>query len=625
MTPAKSSSSDSQNHRQLLQDSACTLYRKSILYGPTKEHPDGYHTESWACELSNDEAKKINAKFVDIEESSLFSGIVENAISGQSVLSVSQAIVDGETKSDDSPKMYLPENASIDLHSDSASAIKIQAGPSTTGTLTALVVRLSDRNNVSPDDSASQMYNDVFGDEVCLKSHMEACSYGKLKIEPFIGRTPSNYRVENGIVEVTMTDYDVNSNGDRQTAAFKATQKLIGDLGHSMFDLVMFCYPRGKTAYAYVNSKFSFYSNNIKAVSLQMHEVGHNLGLAHSGQEGYEYGDRTGVMGYGRYLDDERFCYNPQKNYQLGWYMDKAETINPLDGSREFILNGISDYNNNSQDALVVLRLDQTSKEGDYYIGFNRAQGIHSDTPEDQNMVTIVRKEHGPLEYGQSWKVAALKPGEKHTIERFNGGNEDVSIVFLHLKNGADATVRITTDNDDEPTQSPTCEKRIRVELMTDAWPEDNSWFLEGDNKKEIAATETFIGGNKLFQQEVCLPENCLQYTFTILDSYGDGITGDGYYRVYDNCGTMVVNGADDESFFKREHKMAINDSCGDEPPVYCEDKAQEPFQWKKKGKKRSCKHFAKKNKCNKKIRTSDGRDTFVWQLCEKSCERCGA
>ncbi len=61
---------------------------------------------------------------------------------------------------------------------------------------------------------------------------------------------------------------------------------------------------------------------------------------------------------------------------------------------------------------------------------------------------------------------------------------------------------------------------------------------------------------------------------------------------------------------------MAINDSCGDVPPIYSEDNTKEPFQWRKKGKKRTYKHFAKKNKCIKKIRTFDGRDTFVWQLC---------
>jgi hypothetical protein len=97
----------------------------------------------------------------------------------------------------------------------------------------------------------------------------------------------------------------------------------------------MFCLPpsEGAIAWAYVNSKYSYYVDKwCGHISAQMHEVGHNLDLAHSGVDKDEYADQTGFMGYASGLDDERMCFNQEKNYQLGWCSDKVKTINPVDG-----------------------------------------------------------------------------------------------------------------------------------------------------------------------------------------------------------------------------------------------------------------------------------------------------
>jgi hypothetical protein len=51
-----------------------------------------------------------------------------------------------------------------------------------------------------------------------------------------------------------------------------------------------------------------------------MHEVGHNINLAHSGEGTAEYADQTGMMGYS-YSEDEgpAMCFNNAKMWQLGW------------------------------------------------------------------------------------------------------------------------------------------------------------------------------------------------------------------------------------------------------------------------------------------------------------------
>jgi len=219
-------------------------------------------------------------------------------------------------------------------------------------------------------------------------------------------------------------------------------------------------------AYAFVNHKFSFYNNLwCSSVSSQMHEVGHNLGMGHSGKfvqvsnndddkKYVTYADRTGVMGFSYKQDDQRICFNPAKSYQTGWYSDQTLAIDPLDmdgantndgrntatttGTHRFVLNGVSDYQQNPETALVVLRLEHTTPvESDSdndrvdtscYIGYNRKHGVNADTVEDENKVTVVCRElgtglglphHEALYFGQSTKVAALDVGESHVIENF--------------------------------------------------------------------------------------------------------------------------------------------------------------------------------------------------------------
>lgn len=577
--------SNQQRRRHLLQGSTCTLYKKCITFQPTAEHPKGHHKDSWVCELSEEDKRKLNLQFVDIEESDASSSALINVTtSGESTMTISEAIIDSER-----PQMFIPEYAHVEIrgivqdetHERSVNGgdrgsqdVRLTQGTgvrrqlvSRSGTLKTLVVRVSDRNNVEPDANIAKLNNDVFDDAVSLKTQTEACSYGKLKIEPFRGNTPSNKYISNGIVDVKI-DYDINGGADgMDQAALRAANEQLGDLSNSMFDLVMFCFPPGKSnflAFAYPNSKYSFYNNEwCGYVGAQMHEVGHNLGLAHSGEVNEnEYGDGTGMMGSTPGLDDVRMCYNPQKSFQLGWYKDKSETIDPLDGSgnREFVLNGVSDYKK-SNDAIVVLRLKQMSKVQDYYVGYNRATGINRDTGEDADMVTIVRKEYGAHDqYGLSIKVASLKPGQRAVINNFNG-DRDVQVAFIGVMNG-DARIMILDNNGTPPTPPGNCQK-VTIELTTDEYPSDNQWFIADTNDwgRVGAISMSYTQLNKTYRQEVCLPmgRNSKTYRFTIFDKYGDGMCcthGQGSYKAYDDIGRLIFSGGAD--FEKKEHLIEV-------------------------------------------------------------------
>lgn len=70
-----------------------------------------------------------------------------------------------------------------------------------------------------------------------------------------------------------------------------------------------------------MNHWLSLYvGDNYKYPAVVMHELGHNLNMAHSGgTDGLEYTDHTCLMGNPWFDDDYgRMCFNPVKNYQIG-------------------------------------------------------------------------------------------------------------------------------------------------------------------------------------------------------------------------------------------------------------------------------------------------------------------
>ena len=257
---------------------ACNLFLRDVEYGPNADKPQGYSVEEWFCELSEDDSHRLGVErpyYLDIVDAS--SIVPSNAIPGQSTLIATEATINfAETR------LYIPTEAkvSVETRTDNTRSRNLMT---TKGALDVLMVRITDNKGVAPNADLNQLRSDVFEDEVSLKSQFEACSYGKLKIRPFTGRTETNLQIRNGVVDVSV-DYDIRREGDRgelQIAAIRSTEEAIGNLRHQ-FDVVMFCMPPGTgdwLAYAFVGDNLSFYNNEwCSYVSGQLHEVGHNLG-----------------------------------------------------------------------------------------------------------------------------------------------------------------------------------------------------------------------------------------------------------------------------------------------------------------------------------------------------------
>jgi hypothetical protein len=154
----------------------------------------------------------------------------------------------------------------------------------------------------------------VFDDSVNVAKQYKACSHGKLNVIKATDRDNTNNNADNGETSVMngVTTVKVSSptgpSNDRNRHAVMReaiTVRLKDNFGtdaRNLADHVMYCLPAGTMdgiAYAYINHWLSIYSDEwCNYVSAQMHEIGHNLNLAHSNENGY-YKDQTGMVSNG--------------------------------------------------------------------------------------------------------------------------------------------------------------------------------------------------------------------------------------------------------------------------------------------------------------------------------------
>ena len=169
-----------------------------------------------------------------------------------------------------------------------------------------------------------------------------------------------------------------------------------------------------------------------------MHEVGHNLGLAHANEVG-TYNDQSGMMGFSYSQDNGPImCFNGPKSWQLGWYASRQYVFDQTDGSWSGRLIGQVDLDN--PDALstdVVLLKLNTGTSTDYYVWFNRRTGTNSGTKEGGDQVMIARAGAEGESYAESELLAKRSGGGSYTIGNFDGSGLDLTLTVNSINTGA--------------------------------------------------------------------------------------------------------------------------------------------------------------------------------------------
>ncbi|KAG7374718.1 polymorphic outer membrane domain containing protein [Nitzschia inconspicua] len=558
INPAHQKGEDNSNQKEI----ACTLFLKEILLepevlsgDPAKDFANARTVTSWSCEVDDKEAngsayginnnKRKNFKrFLDLKGVDK-TYLDEHANSGSSILRVTGANAKLQ-------ELEITKDATLVIEDIPGSHRRL--APSL-GTLKTKVVRVSGSNGAaSPTATAAQLKNDIFDDASCLKSQFNTCSKGALTI------------TEGPIEEVTIaTDPSGPADVTRGWMEGNATALV----AKADYQLVLFCQPQttgGWIAYAYINDWRSYYNNNwCQYVSAQLHEVGHNLGLAHAGEARVEYGDQTGMMGYSYSQDDQYMCFNAVNNYQLQWFPGQYADVmaSTYMGNQTFVFNGVESAGSigaaNGKKIAVRVRnvqLDDTNlccinqqyysgwRTRDVYIGFNydSGSGINRNSAEYKNRVTVHQKNsNNPSAYAQSWLLAALIKGQEYVFPNFDGLGQGhtLHIKFIDQVNEDAFVEMFVTGLEITGPCLP-----VTVDIVTDKYPGETSWVLTNGNAQVLMSGGPYTAQNTLHSLTQCVEEGNL--SFTINDSYSDGLCcsyGQGSYAIKNVKGAILAQG----------------------------------------------------------------------------------
>lgn len=303
------------------------------------------------------------------------------------------------------------------------------------GTRRMLAVHLSSATSSQKEDpglSSSEIEGAIFGTGPDspghdLVSQYNSCSFGALNMQAAQG-----LNIENGVAEVRMRKRIAGGEilGSLQDAILEATEELVGSL--DQFDHIIFCMPDDAlmdgsaqwTAFTYFHSHWSFFQKRrCSAMSVTIHEIGHNLGFRHSGYLSESYGDETGYMGFTVYQSGGPVkCFNGHKNWVAGWFQDRENYATPsMPNPILSRLVAFVDYENvNLDDSDVVLM-----RVGQYYIQYNRAKGLNIDTGMHKDKVSITyAKDH----VSDSEAVAGVSEGESLRLPNYRNTGYDLIV-----------------------------------------------------------------------------------------------------------------------------------------------------------------------------------------------------
>jgi len=540
--------------------------------------------DSFYCELSREDADGISGMIVPMimskdQENELMSKVTQ----GELISGLSKYHDDNAFFSIDSVGVAKESSVKVETSSYDMSSISFSANSANrhVGDKYFLAVKVHAADKTHP-DSLREMSDNIFGtygDPNNVKSQMFDCSFGQYRIipgaNPSFGKDISEHETEPGMIEVSIDIGLVNNTDSHiRNHAVKAVENLLGFDLPGPFDHVMFilegCYGCGWVGYAFANHWFlAFQGINYGFTGVQVHELGHAMGMHHSwGGAAYYNSDGTCLMGVSKPMfgdDTGRMCFNPAKSWYLKWYGNDYETFDSrLSPCWSGTIIGVGEWDNGVYSTPVVVKLE-TGTATDYFVGFNRAAGPNDLTFEAHDEVTIHETGENGESMSQSYMKQHLLQGESYTFENWRGTGQDLVITahkinistipgtaYITISLGDFCSAPPTFPPTPSPTASPTFPPTpsptappcgvVEVFVTTDSYPDETSWEITPSDD----LSDVLMSGSGYTQSGTTYTEagelSCGSYKFVIKDTYGDGICcayGEGSFEV--TVGDTVV------------------------------------------------------------------------------------
>ena len=166
-----------------------------------------------------------------------------------------------------------------------------------------------------------------------------------------------------------------------------------------------------------------------------MHEIGHNLGFAHSNEQG-TYKDQSGMMGYSYGGSNTPImCFNGTKSWQSRLYSELHLTITSTAASNNCYdgeIYGISDFQPGSSNHVIIVKIDGLNSANSYFVNFNMQMGINSETQEVRNQVMVTQTGNEGTSCSESELLSKLGfAGVSYTITNFASLGKNVAILLI--------------------------------------------------------------------------------------------------------------------------------------------------------------------------------------------------